>query len=83
LSKTWSIFDYYVANTLQSNGSNPDWSPKLRKNPRVALHYGDVTDVDIRFPKYTYYDLITGDCGIDVTDNFHQQEKLMYPLLLA
>ena len=83
-SKDWSMFDYYVANTLPSDGQNPDWAEELHTNFRVKLVYGDLLKEDIVNPDgYGKFDLITGDCGIDVSDNFHLQETLMYPLLIA
>lgn len=80
----WSDFDYYVGTTLAPDGTNPDWEPELRCNHRVKLMYQDVLQFEPRkIPSNNLFHIVTGDCGIDFRDQFHDQEKNMYPLLLA
>jgi hypothetical protein len=75
---------------LEFKGNNPIWDPDLKKQSRVNLMYGDVSAGDFQTRIQTCaidskprYDLITADCGVDVSSDFHSQEIIMYPLLLA
>ena len=85
----WSIFDYYVANTIEfkSKHSHPTWAPFITKNNRVKIVNGDVSDdstlANIKAVDNKRFDMVTADCGIDVTDQFEHQELIMYPLLLS
>lgn len=89
-SKDWEIFDYYCAVTIKPTGNSPDWSPDILGNCKFHLMYTDLMKDDcIHTITNAYIDntkrfhLVTADCGIDVSDNFHKQEILMYPFLLA
>ena len=88
LSYDWAVFDIFYGNTLESvskKNNNPKWSPLITNNPKIKLFYSDLTDIEstVNSLKYqTTFDMITADCGIDVSDNFHKQELMMYPLLL-
>lgn len=88
LSKDWAIFDIFYGNTLESmtkKNNNPKWSPLIQNNPKIKLFYSNLTDIEDTIGNLTLqktFNMITADCGIDVADNFHKQEILMYPLLL-
>lgn len=80
----WSDFDYYVGTTLPPDGTNPDWEPELRRNFKVRLEYSDVLrEPPKRLAFGDLFHIVTGDCGIDFRNNFHDQEKNMYTLLWA
>ena len=84
---TWSIFDTWYGTTIQPikhMDNYPKWSPMIQRDPRVYVSYCDIqNDADCihTLPQQTC-DVITADCGIDVTKDYHNQEVIMYPLLL-
>lgn len=88
LSREWSLFDIFYGNTLQSSckkNNNPKWSPLVMNKPKIKLFYSNINDIDdtVKSLKYVKrFDMITADCGIDVSDNFHKQENMMYSLLI-
>ena len=91
--RRWSIFDYFIGNTIESDGNNPDWSDIIKHDIRNALFYGDITKPETvsTITHYalksgdntTYVDFCSADCGVDVSNNYREQEIIMYPLCIA
>lgn len=85
-SYDWEVFDDYCAVTIPVTGTNiPDWSPDVAHSCKFHLLYQDITKDDCidTLSNTPRFDLVTADCGIDVSDDYHQQEIVMYPFLLA
>lgn len=85
--KMWSVFDEFIGISMKPDAgtdSYPKWSQIVEKNCRTKLFFGDISNENEckEIIPNRSYDMVTADCGIDISNNFHQQESTIYPFLL-